>query len=102
LPPHSPAPTLSLHAALPIWLAHEVLVERVFARDEHCQAVAPPPGAPPLLAQRGDRPGEADREDAVQQSDVDPELERVRGRDAEQDRKSTRLNSSHLGISYAG
>src|SRR5207249_2662773 len=65
-------------------LAHEVLVERVLARDEHRQAMAAPPSPSPLLPQRGDRPREADRENAVQQADVDSELERVRRRDAEQ------------------
>ena len=42
------------------------------------------PGPSPLLAQRGDRAGEADRDRAVELADVDPELERVGGRDAEQ------------------
>ena len=65
-------------------LAHEVLVERVLARDEHGEAVAAPPGAAPLLAQRRDRAREADRDRAVERADVDPELERVGRRDAEQ------------------
>ena len=65
-------------------LAHEVLVERVLGRDEHREAVAAPPGAAPLLAQRGDRSREADRDHRVEQADVDPELERVGRRDAEQ------------------
>ena len=65
-------------------LAHEVLVERVLARDEHGEPVAAAAGAAPLLAQAGDRAGEADRDHAVEQADVDPELERVRGGDAEQ------------------
>ena len=65
-------------------LAHEVLVERVLARDEHREPVAAPSRAAPLLPQRGDGPGEADRDHAVEQADVDPELERVRRRDAEQ------------------
>ena len=53
-------------------------------RDEHCEAVAAPPGPAPLLAQRGDRAGEADRDHGVEQPDVDPELERVGRGDAEQ------------------
>ena len=58
-------------------LAHEVLVERVLARDEDREAVAAAAGAAPLLAQPRDRAREADRDRAVEQADVDPELERV-------------------------
>ena len=58
-------------------LAHEVLVERVLARDQNRQAVAPPPGPAPLLAEARDRAGEARRDHAVEQPDVDAELERV-------------------------
>ena len=65
-------------------LAHEVLVERVLGRDEHREPVAAPAGAAPLLAQRRDRAREADRDHRVEQADVDPELERVGRRDAEQ------------------
>ena len=65
-------------------LAHEVLVERVLARDEHGEPVAAPAGPAPLLAQARDGPGEADRDGAVEQADVDAELERVRRGDAEQ------------------
>ena len=62
-------------------LAHEVLVERVLARDEHGQAVAAPPGTAPLLAQARDRAGKPTEIDAVEQADVDAELERIgRGR----------------------
>jgi hypothetical protein len=42
------------------------------------------PGAAPLLPQRGDRAREADRDRAVEEADVDPELERVGRRHAEQ------------------
>ena len=45
-----------------VGLAHEVLVERVLGRDEHREPVAAPPGAAPLLAQRGDRARESRRE----------------------------------------
>jgi hypothetical protein len=65
-------------------LPHEELVEGVLARHEHGQARAAPAGAPPLLAQARDRPREAHRDGAVEQADVDPELERVRGGDAEE------------------
>ena len=65
-------------------LAHEVLVERVLRRDENREAVPAPAGAAPLLAQARDRAGEADGDRAVEQADVDAELERVRRGDAEQ------------------
>ncbi len=65
-------------------LAHEVLVERVLRRDEHREAVRAAAGASPLLAQARDRAGEADRDRGVEVADVDPELERVGRRDAEE------------------
>src|SRR5581483_12102259 len=51
---------------------------------QHRQAVAAPAGAAPLLAQARDRAREAGRDHAVEQADVDPQLERVRGGDAEE------------------
>src|SRR5205823_12857601 len=65
-------------------LAHEVLVEGVLGGDEHGEAVASAPGTAPLLAQARDRARKPDRDRAVEQADVDAELERVRGRNAEQ------------------
>jgi hypothetical protein len=65
-------------------LAHEVLVERVLARDQNRETVAPPARAPPLLAQRSDGSREADGENAVEEADVDAELEGVRRGDSEQ------------------
>ena len=65
-------------------LAHEVLVERVLARDEHGEPVPAAAGAAPLLAQARDRAREADRDHRVEQADVDAELERVRRGHAEQ------------------
>ena len=65
-------------------LAHEELVERVLARDQHREPVTAAPGPSPLLAQRGDGAGEAHRDRAVQLADVDAELERVGCRDSEQ------------------
>ena len=58
-------------------LAHEVLVERVLARDHDREAVALAARPAPLLAQAGHRAGEADRDHRVQRADVDPELECV-------------------------
>ena len=65
-------------------LAREELVERVVGRDEDRQAPLPPAGASPLLAERRDGSRKADRDRAVEQADVDPELERVRRGDAEE------------------
>ena len=65
-------------------LAHEVLVERVLRCDEHREAVSAAAGASPLLAEARHRAGEADGDGAVEQADVDPELERIGGGDAEQ------------------
>ena len=61
-------------------LAREELVERVVAGDEDREPALAPAGAAPLLPERGDRPGEADRDRAVEEADVDSELERVRRR----------------------
>ena len=65
-------------------LAHEELVERVLARDQHREPVAAAPGPAPLLAQRGDGAGKAHRDRAVELADVDAELERIGRRDPEQ------------------
>ena len=65
-------------------LAHEVLVERVLARDQDGEPVAAAAGSSPLLAQARDRAGEADRDHRVERSDVDAELERIRRAHAEQ------------------
>ena len=60
------------------------LVELVVAGDEHRRG---PPvgatGAPGLLPHRRERAGEPVEHDRVEAADVDAELERVRGRDAE-------------------
>ena len=67
-----------------IRLAREELVERVLARDQHGEPAPAAAGATPLLAQRRDRAREADRDRAVEEADVDAELERVGRGDAEQ------------------
>src|SRR5581483_8298065 len=51
---------------------------------EDGETVAASARAPPLLAQARDRAGEAGRNHAVEQADVDPQLQRVGRRDAEQ------------------
>ena len=65
-------------------LAREELVERVVARDEDREPALASAGATPLLSQRCDRSREPDRDRAVEEADVDPELERVRRRHAEE------------------
>jgi hypothetical protein len=58
-------------------LAHEELVEGIFAGDEDGEPFRAPASTSPLLAQAGDRAREPDRDRTVEQPDVDPELERV-------------------------
>src|SRR5699024_12714728 len=84
---HAPPPpvlyTLSLHDALPIWPGHPHT--RCPGRLTFVRAAAPPDGS------RADHPPHA-------------EHRRHRGpvpKHCPRDRKSTRLNSSHVSISYA-
>ena len=65
-------------------LTHEELVERVLGGDEHGEPVRTSPGAAPLLAQACHRPREADRDRAVEEPDVDSQLEGVGRGDAEE------------------
>ena len=67
-----------------VGVAAEELVERVVARDVDGEPAAAAAGAAPLLAERGDRAGERDADRGVERADVDAELERVGGDDAEQ------------------
>src|SRR5262249_45346093 len=60
-------------------LAHEVLVERVLARDEDRQPVTASARSAPLLEEDGHGPRKADREARWGPPDVDPGLRRVRG-----------------------
>ena len=76
----------SLHPAAQkrIGLSHEELVECVVACHHDRQPARTAAGAPPLLPQRGDRSRKADGDGTVEKADVDAELERVRGGDAEE------------------
>ena len=65
-------------------LSSEELVERILARDQDRQPVAAPARPTPLLAKRRDGPREPNGDRAVEEPDVDPELERVGCRDAEE------------------
>src|SRR6476661_4792652 len=52
-----------------VGLAHEELVEPVFARDEHGDAAAATARAPPLLAERRDGAREPDADHGVEETD---------------------------------
>jgi hypothetical protein len=65
-------------------VAAEELVERVLARHVDREPAPAAAGAPPLLAQARHRPWERHADRGVEHADVDPELERVGGDDAEQ------------------
>src|SRR5262245_64941959 len=89
--------TLSLHDALPICERMQ-RPEALFRRSEH--------GPPPDPSEPDDKHKDKERpEPVIRRYD----FSRKRGQpcagdqrgEPEQDRKSTRLNSSHLGISYA-
>ena len=67
-----------------VGVAAEELVERVLAGDVDRQPAAAAPGAAPHLAQRRDRARERHADRRVERADVDPQLERVGGDDAEQ------------------
>ena len=68
-----------------VGLAHEELVERVLGRDEHREPVARgAPRGPTAGAATRRCPGKPTEMTRVEQPDVDPELERVRRRNAEQ------------------
>src|SRR5262249_56782950 len=57
----------------------------------------------PLLAEARDRAGESDRDNGVEQADVDAELERVRRGDADElARRQALLDLSPLGRRVAG
>ena len=67
-----------------VGVAAEELVERVLARDVDGEPAAAAAGAAPLLSQRCHRPRERHADGGVERADVDAELERVGGHDAEQ------------------
>ena len=65
-------------------MSREEAIETVGRRHVEREALAAATGAAPLLAQARDRAREADGDRAVEQADVDAELERIGRRDAEQ------------------
>ena len=67
-----------------VGVAAEELVERVLAGDVDRQPAPAAPGAAPHLAQRGDRARERHADRGVERADVDAQLQRVGGDDAEQ------------------
>ena len=62
-----------------LWVACEPLVERVVAEHQHAEPALAAAGTAPLLAQGGDRAGEAHDDRAVEVADVDAELKCVGG-----------------------
>ncbi len=86
-----------------VGVAAEELVERVLAGHVDGQAAPAPPGAPPHLAQGGDRAREGHADGGVERADVDAELERV-GRDhrAQLARGQARLELAALLRRVAG
>jgi hypothetical protein len=66
-------------------VVHEVGVERVVRGDEDASAPCPArPARPGLLPDRRDGARPAGEDDRVEARDVEPELERVRGGDADE------------------
>src|SRR5690606_40976001 len=88
-PPHTGIYTLSLHDALPILPAPEPRL-RSSNRTQ-------PPAAPILILLRKQPQRESLLPGSIE-ADDEPRVDQF---DAAQDRKSTRLNSSHVKISYA-
>src|SRR5205814_6027963 len=96
-PPTSETHTLSLHDALPICETYAVPNERLASEREILRPL--PSLRPPLRAaiQRT-----VDRRGSIRFGSARYLVpEALVGEHVEVDRKSTRLNSSHLGISYA-
>src|SRR5207253_7498233 len=99
-PPH--LYTLSLHDALPIWIARAgARARRIDDRGRGCGT----PGRSVLRDRAAGRrrPNARDTPRAGNESValVWVSFDRRVGRRAQPDRKSTRLNSSHVAISYA-
>ena len=65
-------------------MAAEELVKGILPRDVDGQTTPAPPRPAPHLTQAGDRPRERDADGGVKLADVDAELQRVGGYDAEQ------------------
>src|SRR5688500_19930360 len=87
---HAPSPvfyTLSLHDALPIWAFPQARVDAV---DLSAPALA--------VARKNIRRYHCEKRGRLLRSDL---FDSLRGERYDLDRKSTRLNSSHLVISYA-
>src|SRR5439155_24778739 len=89
--------TLSLHDALPIYPETEEL-----HRGEAVHVEAPYLGSPCVLDAVANEEGESDRHQEKLEQSSAPFAHRPPHDSLEQeDRKSTRLNSSHVAISYA-
>ena len=94
---------LPSHLTTGIMFSDDQCTQPLAVGDEDCEPVFTPTGAAPLLAEAGDRPGKPDRDHAVEQADVDPELQRVRRADPEQlARHEPLLDFPALGRRIAG
>src|SRR5205814_9765775 len=92
---------LSLHDALPIYLGVEVRARAQPVRDARAALVERVQERVRALADRGHGPPAGD-DDVVGDHQADtPSCSAAIDWMSLTDRKSTRLNSSHLGISYA-
>src|SRR5205814_3238860 len=98
-PPHSDTYTLPLHDALPISSALELQIAMIC--DTLLRMSTSKRRAPHTLdkARRSPSPYEIGRDIFERHEHVKPTEDIARH--SKRDRKSTRLNSSHLGISYA-
>src|SRR5205814_7351856 len=91
-------PPLSLHAALPICLLTRKIFPATRLTNPHCNR----PSKGPWRMTEGSAIDVASKRLALALDALASAVERRHEADrGEQDRKSTRLNSSHLGISYA-
>src|SRR5207249_11149298 len=97
LPPFSP---LSLHDALPICVLWQLRLALVGARP--LDARAPPAALPRLAGEAADSRGACRTFDGEESASGDRLLQAAQSQIVRaEDRKSTRLNSSHVSISYA-
>src|SRR5699024_12452957 len=93
-PPPPPTPPLSLHAALPIYFGLAAQARLLAARAQE-------DGDEQAAAQLREESNYLRARSLNYPLLFDPAIEFFQGRVVQADRKSTRLNSSHVSISYA-
>src|SRR5205807_6266191 len=89
--------TLSLHDALPIFLSNSAAVAIIPQEEEYCETCARSSPAQSYQVQSAPEKVVETAETQTQTQEIEIETQTI----AKEDRKSTRLNSSHLVISYA-